>query len=285
MDAKSKKMLLFIVDFYVALPMVYLSLMTWFSFGSEELSSLIIVPVIGFVIWVLALIIGPIIGFIKGMKEIRQKQLADSKLQKRPNHTVYQANTVIFEQLKIRQGKMALPVLGIIVIPIYVFLGILFLLFLDFEVAWILGIFGALYAIGLHMFFLYWFHEEETKYKYFPGCPEQFRHEVSVEFDLNTQGRALCKFTLPGYHTDQLKELEGIFYNSTTKTLVCMWGAITKFRYSIGTRRSRKDSLAITLASPQSEELYSLLKENGVPNIQELSLSNGNYIAKAINEK
>ncbi len=279
MDMKLKKKLLFMFDFYAFLPLVCLILM--FCIISGEPSPLIIIPIIGFAIWVLALIIGPIIALSKGTKVARQKQLAGAKLQKRPDHTVYQANTVIFEQLKIRRKKMILLILGLATIPTFL-LGILLSAITDFEAAWIVLIFLLLLFVGFHVFLLYWFHEEETKYKYFPGCPDQFRHEVSVEFDLNTPGKVLCKFTLPGYHTEQLKELKGVYYNTTTKILVCMWGEI---RQRNSGRGVQQDSLIITLSQPQSEELYCLLKENGVQNIQELSISNGTYIAKAINEK
>lgn len=275
-----KKKILFIVDILGGLPFLCISWLLLIEDGSNPIT---MIPLIGLGLWVLIIIIIPFYAIGRAAKEAKQKKLADSMLKKRPDNTVYQATTVIFEETEIHALKRTAGLLGIMVIPMpLAFLCIILKLIFDMEVGWLVLIFSVLFLVAANVFLLYWLHKEENRYKNFIGYPQQYCHEVSVEFDLNTPGKLFCKFSLQNYHTEQLKEIMTIQYNAYSNVLVCLWGEI---RPRDTYRGFQHDALAITLTQPQSEELYHLLRENRVYNIKDLSQKNANYILKAIGDR
>jgi len=83
-------------------------------------------------------------------------------------------------------------------------------------------LFVVLFVVMMNAFLLYFINRSENMYKYFPGCPEKYRHKAQVTFDMSAPGKLCCSFELPGFHGDKLAEVAGVHYNEAEKLMVCI---------------------------------------------------------------
>lgn len=278
MENKTIKNILLGINFICFVPLISFSLFFVLD-KNDPLSKISFIILCASGVYTLVFVIFIILyALIKGSK----KEQAISNLPKRTEHTVYHATATIFEETKFIGLNRGLVVISIIFMAplLLIFISACFTAIAGMDMDWTFFVFSILLFFITNIFLPIGLKKIKQTYKAYLYCPQQYRHEVPVEFDLNTTGKVYSKFFFGDYEFKYLGVSgDTVQYNENTKTLVIRWGGSYKIKYS----RYSGGNLVIALPKQQSEELYRLLKENNVT-IQELSSENAYYILRTLGE-
>ncbi len=122
-------------------------------------------------------------------------------------------------------------------------------------------------------------------FRYFPKCPQEFRHNVTAEFDFTSKPVGVgCKIISQYERTGYYVKLGTIKYDDATKILVFSW--LSKFPESrrLRGRYRHSEPAYVVIPAPYSEELMNLIHENKIEGIESFDTEMANYVAKALKE-
>jgi len=276
---KEKSIIKFLVGFNIFAIFPFLCL-TW-GLAADSSDPIIIIPIVGLIIWALSLVIVPIVLIVFYAKKNNgahpQNSVIVSTLPAEKRN--YQAYSTLFEDGYIMSGTRSALIGSVCVLPLTVL--VFFEYITDGDSAKMVLAFTIVFAVFINSFFLLWIYNEKGKYKKYVGCPEKYRHKAEVEFDLTTAGKLFCKFSIEGFYGNTLTEIRSIYYNSNKRILMCVrvgqFRPITRYMYREGI-----NVVSIIVTDYQAEELYNLIRENGVRNIQILPFDKATQIETAV---
>lgn len=203
---------------------------------------------------------------------------------------MYKTKGVIFEYKNIFSKRFGIGFALWILFPLYN----LFLLYLDDRLKnateGIHNIIMSIFILGMILWLpvgVIWairFGKTNREiFRYFPKCPQEFRHDVTAEFDFTSKpGNVSCKIKSM-YERSGFKTIQGIKYDETHKILVFRW-----LSYFMESRRLRgkyrhTESAYVVIPAPYSEELVNLLRENHITDIQPFDPELAKYCYQSVN--